>query len=63
MGPFLRRLNELFPLLADYERKLLLEDLTRAGAIKIEKRKGDPYDFTVLLLNYNHPNVRELYKG
>ncbi len=63
VGPMLRQLNSVFPLLADYERKQLIETLTQAGAIRIEKRAGDPYDFTVLLVNYNHPDVRELYCG
>ncbi len=63
VGPYLRKMNELFPLLADYERKLLLETLTRAGAIRIEKRQGNPYDFTVIVVNYNHPQVRRLNKG
>lgn len=63
LRPFLRKLNEVFPNLADYERKALLSDLEIQGAIKIEIRSGDPYNYSVIIVNYNHPSVRELNPG
>jgi hypothetical protein len=61
--PFLRVLSDALPRLADYERKALLNDLEAAGALRIEKRKGEPFDYSVLVVNYNHPTVRELNPG
>jgi hypothetical protein len=60
VSPFLRKLSDALPRLADYERKALLNDLEAAGAIRIEKRRGEPYDYSVIVVNYNHPTVREL---
>lgn len=50
-------------LVADYERKALLNDLEAAGAIRIEKRRGEPFDFSVIIMNYNHPGFREVQPG
>ena len=58
LGPFLRDLTDEMPDLADYQRRRLVSDLTRNGAITVEKREGDPYPFSVILVNYNHPSVR-----
>jgi hypothetical protein len=63
LSPFLRRLTDTLPSLADYERKNILFDLEQLGAIRVELRKGEPYDYRVILLNYNHPDVRELNPG
>ncbi|MDB5036037.1 MAG: hypothetical protein JWQ98_3278 [Chlorobi bacterium] len=60
MSPFLRKLSDALPRLADFERKALLTTLEAAGAIRIEKRRGEPYDYSIILVNYNHPTVREL---
>ncbi len=45
LSPFLRALREEMPLLADYERKELISTLRIVGALKVEKRAGDTYDF------------------
>ena len=57
LGPFLRHLADEMPLLADWERRRLLEGLTNRGALRIEKRPGEPYPYSVMILNYNHPDV------
>lgn len=57
LSPFLRFLTDEMPLLADYERKEQINTLDIFGAIKVEKRAGDTYDFSVILINYNHPDV------
>ena len=45
------------PRLADYERKALLNTLEYAGAIRIEKRRGEPYDYSIIIINHDHPSV------
>ena len=44
-------------------RKALVGDLNEAGAVWLEKRRGYPYDYTVLLINHDHPNVLALHAG
>ncbi|MBN1447951.1 MAG: NYN domain-containing protein [Bacteroidetes bacterium] len=63
IGPFLHRLTDVMPHLADYERKSILHDLEQLGAIRVESRRGEPHDYRVIIVNYNHPNVRELNPG
>jgi hypothetical protein len=63
LSPFLRFLSDALSRLADFERKALLNDLDAVGAIRIEKRKGEPFDYSVLVVNYNHRAVRELNPG
>ncbi|MER3402956.1 MAG: hypothetical protein C4337_06580 [Armatimonadota bacterium] len=63
--PFLRRLNEDFPLLANYERQALISNLVSLGAIRVEKREGNPYPYSVAMINniinnWNHLDVRAL---
>lgn len=57
LAPFLRLLTDRMPLLADYERKDLINNLRIYGAIAIEKRTGDSYDYSVICINYNHLDV------
>ena len=63
LGPFMRRLTDELPELPDYERRTLLNDLRDAGAIRIEKRPGEPHPFSVIVVNYQHPDVWELNPG
>ena len=60
LGPFLRQLTDAMPMLAEYERRSALDELARSGATLVEKRQGDPHPFSVLLVNYQHPDVWEL---
>jgi hypothetical protein len=63
LGPFLRHLTDEMPALADFERRMLLDVLSRSGAIRIEKRDGEPYPYSVVLVNYQHPDVWDLNPG
>lgn len=63
LTPFLRRLNEEFPLLANHERRALIESLVAAGAIAVEQREGQSHSFSVARINWNHPTVREVNQG
>jgi hypothetical protein len=63
LGPFMRLLADELPELPDYERRDLLNKLREAGAIRIEKREGEPHPFSVIVMNYQHPNVQELQPG
>ncbi|MCC3152754.1 NYN domain-containing protein [Hymenobacter sp. BT770] len=60
LGPFMRVLTDELTELTDFERRDLLNKLRDAGAIRIEKREGEPHPFSVIILNYNHPDVLEL---
>lgn len=60
LSPFLRKLSDTLPNLADWERKDLMGDLESKGALRMEKRSGVQHDYTVVILNYNHPVVREM---
>jgi hypothetical protein len=60
LSPFLRKLSDTLPNLADWQRKGLIGDLEFKGAIRMAKRSAIPFDYTVMLVNYNHPVVREM---
>ncbi len=60
LGPFKRQLTDAMPQLADWERREVIEELVRAGAIAVEKRDGEPYPYSVIIVNYRHPDVWEL---
>ena len=60
LGPFLRQLTDEMPMLAEFERRNALDELARSGATLVEKRPGDPHPFSVLLVNFQHPDVWEL---
>jgi hypothetical protein len=62
-SPFLRRLTDVLPELPDWERRQLINHLRDAGAVRLEKREGEPHPFSVILVNYQHPDVRELNPG
>jgi len=42
---------------SDYDVNRILNELRDLGCFTIEKRKGDPYDYSVIILNYQHPAV------
>ena len=62
-SPFLRRLTDVLPELPDWERRQLLSHLRDAGALRLEKREGEPHPFSVIIINYQHPDVWELNPG
>ena len=63
LGPFMRLLTDELPELPDYERRDLLNKLRDAGTIRIEKREGEPHPFSVIVVNYSHPDVQALHSG
>lgn len=63
MSSYLRLLRTEMPALADYQRKELIANLETYGAIVVQKRTGDPHDYSVIIINWDHPDVRELNPG
>lgn len=68
LKPYLKRLNDALSWLANFQRKALIEDLIDRGAIAIETRKRDDVppefqDYSVAIINWNHPTVQELNPG
>lgn len=63
LSPFLRVLTDELPELPDSERRDLLNKLREAGTIRIEKREGEPHPFSVIVVNYHHPDVQERHPG
>ena len=59
LTPLLRKLSEEFHDAED-EPKVLVNDLEESGAVWLEKRRGFPHNYTVLLLNDEHPDVARL---
>ena len=62
-SPFLNKLRQSMQHLAEYERKSLITTLADYGAVKVEKRRGEPNDYSVLIVNWNHPDVQALNPG
>ena len=63
LGPFMRLLTDELPELTDFERRDQLNKLRDAGAIRIEKREGEPHPFSVIVVNYQHPDAQEMRPG
>ncbi len=61
--PFLNKLRQVLQHLAEYERKAIVTNLADYGALKIEKRRGEPHDYSVIVINWNHPDVKVLNPG
>jgi hypothetical protein len=59
MVPFLHKLRSELPELSEPERKAIISNLDAIGAITIETRPGQPHDYTIFKLNWNHPEVRK----
>jgi uncharacterized LabA/DUF88 family protein len=60
LTPLLRKLSEELGDIEDHDPKSLIGDLEDCGACRLERRKGMPYDYTVLIVNDEHPAVREV---
>jgi uncharacterized LabA/DUF88 family protein len=60
MTPYLHKLRAELPYLSEYDRKVLIATMAESGAIRVEKRPGVPHDFSVILVNWNHPDVRRV---
>ena len=63
VSPFLNTLRKEFASLAEFERKALISSLAAAGAVRVEQREGEPYPYSVLVVNWNHPDVRDRNPG
>lgn len=61
LTPLLRKLSEVLG--PDHDPKALVSELEAAGAVRLEKREGHPYDYTVLILNDDHPDVQDIRSG
>lgn len=59
LTPFLHKLRAELPSLAEFERRELINRLEQMGALRVEKRDGQPNPFSVLILDWNHRLVRE----
>lgn len=59
LTPLLRKLSEVFEDSSD-DPKSLINDLEEVGAVWLQKRRGFPHNYTVLMLNDDHPDVAEL---
>lgn len=57
LTPLLRKLSDEMEDVPDYDPKLAIGCLEEAGAARLEKRKGSPHPYTVLILNNDHPDV------
>ena len=60
LTPLLRRLSDEIGEVEGHDPKSLVADLEECGAVRLERRKGMPYDYTVLLVNGEHPAVKEV---
>ena len=58
LTPLLRKLSELIDD-PDFDPKETVNDLEACGAVWMERRRGFPYDYTVLLLDEEHEEVAE----
>jgi len=64
LTPLLRKLTELLE--EEDEPKTVVNYLEECGAVWLEKRRGFPHNYTVLLVNSEHPDVediKELYQN
>ena len=59
LTPLLRKLSDLLDE-REYEPKTLISELEDCGAIRLEKRRGFPYDYTVLIIENGHPDVQRI---
>ncbi len=60
LTPLLRRLSDEIGETDGHDPKSLVADLEECGAARLERRRGMPYDYTVLILNPEHPAVKEV---
>lgn len=58
LTPLLRKLTELLE--HEDEPKTVINYLEECGAVWLEKRRGFPHNYTVLLVNSEHPDVAEI---
>jgi hypothetical protein len=59
LTPLLRKLSEIFQD-SDDDPKTLINDLEESGAVWLQKKRGFPHNYTVLMMNEDHSDVAEL---
>jgi hypothetical protein len=59
LTPLLRKLSEVLDE-NRFDPKSLISELEDAGAVWLEKRRGFPYDYTVLIVDAEHPDVQDV---
>lgn len=59
LTPLLRKLSELLDD-REHDPKTIISTLEEHGAIRLEKRRGFPYDYTVLIVESDHPDVQRV---
>ncbi|MDZ4698714.1 MAG: NYN domain-containing protein [Rhodothermales bacterium] len=59
LTPLLRKLSEALDS-DEPDPKSVINKLEEAGAVWLEKRRGFPYDYTVLIVDRDHPDVRQI---
>ena len=62
LTPLLRKLSEILDE-QEHDPKTLVSDLEKTGAVRLEKRRGFPYDYTVLIVENGHPDVRRIQQA
>lgn len=60
LTPLLRKLSDVLG--PDHDPKALVSELEAAGAVRLEKRSGYPYDYTVLIVHDDHPDVQSVHE-
>ncbi|MFH1435384.1 MAG: NYN domain-containing protein [Pseudomonadota bacterium] len=65
LSPFLRVMNNAFPMKSNAQRKELIGRLCSMGAVRIEERPrtDDSGTFTVITINWRHPLIIEANPG
>jgi uncharacterized LabA/DUF88 family protein len=61
LTPLLRKLSDILG--PEHDPKSLISELEEAGAVRLEKRNGYPYDYTVLIVHNDHPDVQEVQEN
>lgn len=56
LTPLLRKMSEIFDE-RTCDPKAIVSDLQKHVAVRLEKREGFPHDYTVLIVNKDHPDV------
>lgn len=59
LRPFLYRLEREFQWKADWEIKEMVQEMERCGAIVVERRDNMDKSYSVVIINYDHPQVRQ----
>lgn len=59
LTPLLRKLSEMLDE-SRHDPKSLISELESCGAVWLEKRRGFPYDYTVLIVDGEHPDVKAI---